>query len=248
MDCFSNKKKWFLVMFIVLIMWGTTMIGPGKIGASFFNFIYFAWLGMLGFMVLSFKNWQEYKIKFYFALCLFLLIIVSVFLELKSSFSYKSLYGILLALAGGTASFIYFKNSQTLAKNAHLSATQILAVRFYLSILILLIITPKQHVAYYITFDNLVTLVLLAFLSLIVPLYFSQKALEKITSEQHAIINSLCPIVTCALQQLIFNDIKSEQMIVYLLYTLSIICFYFMTKYEKKLSLTSSTPLSTNLH
>lgn len=233
-DCFNNKKQWLLVMLIVLIMWGTTMIGPGKIGASLFNFIYFAWLGMLGFIVLSFKNWREYKIKFYFGLCLFLLIIASVFFELRSSFSYQTLYGIFLALAGGTSSFIYFKNSQALAKNAHLSATQVLAVRFYLSIIVLFIILPKQHVVHYLTFDNLVTLVFLAFLSLIIPLYFSQKALEKISSEQHAIINSLCPIVTGVLQQVTFNDLKNEQMIVYFLYTLSIVCFYFITKYGKK--------------
>src|ERR1700736_3698265 len=49
--CFENKKQWFWVMLIVLVMWATTMIGPGQIGASLFNFIYFAWLGMLGFMV-----------------------------------------------------------------------------------------------------------------------------------------------------------------------------------------------------
>src|SRR5580704_12723773 len=78
-DCLKNKKQWFSVMLIVLIMWGTTMVGPGKIGASLFNFIYFAWLGMLGFMLLALKNWQEYKIKFYFGVCLLLLIIANIF-------------------------------------------------------------------------------------------------------------------------------------------------------------------------
>ncbi len=234
-DCLKNKNQWFSVMLIVLVMWGTTMIGPGKIGASLFNFIYFAWLGMLGFMLLSLQNWQEYKLKFYFGLSLLGLIIANIFFELRSSFSYESLYGIFLALAGGTSSFIYFKNSQKLAKNANLSATQVLAVRFYLSIIVLFIILPKQHAVDYLTFSNLCNLVLLAFLSLIIPLYFSQKALEKITSEQHAIINSLCPIVTCILQAIVFNDLKSEQMIIYLLYTLFIAAFYCITKYEKKL-------------
>jgi drug/metabolite transporter (DMT)-like permease len=234
MDCFNNKIKWLLVMLIVLIMWGTTMIGPGKIGASLFNFIYFAWLGMLGLMALSFKNWEKYKIKFYFGICLFFLIIASAFLEFQSSSSYQTLYGISLALIGGTSSFIYFKNSQSLAKSADLSATQILAVRFYLSIIILFIIIPKHHVVHYITFGNIVILALLALLSLIIPLYFSQKALEKISSEQHAIINSLCPIVTGVLQQVTFNDLKNEQMIIYFLYTVSIVCFYFITKYKNK--------------
>lgn len=220
-------------MLIVLIMWSTTMIGPGKIGASLFNFIYFSWLGMLGFISLSLKNWREYKIKFYFGVSLFFLIIASIFLELRLSFTNQTLYGIFLALAGGTSSFIYFKNSQTLAKKAHLTATQILAVRFYLSVIILFIIVPKDHIASYLSFNNIASLTLLAFLSLVIPLYFSQKALEKISTEQHAIINSLCPIITGILQQITFNDLKKEQMIIYTLYFISIICFYLIAKYTK---------------
>lgn len=234
-DCFKNKKQWLMVMLIVLVMWATTMIGPGKIGASLFNFIYFAWLGMLGFMMLSLNNWQEYRIKFYFALCLLLLIVANIFFELHSSFSYDELYGIVMALLGGTASFVYFKQSQTLAKNAHLSATQVLAVRFYLAIIILALIVPKHQIHDYLTPSNSISLILLAFFSLIIPLYFSQKALERITSEQHAIINSSCPIVTGILQQIVFNDIKSEQIIIYLLYTSAITCFYFINKYNRKL-------------
>lgn len=237
-DCFANIKQWLSVMLVVLVMWGTTMIGPGQIGASLFNFIYFAWLGMLGFIMLSLKDWKEYYTKFYFGLSLFLLIVINVFLELHSSFSYKTLCGIFLALLGGTFSFIYFKQSQTLAKNAHLSATQVLAVRFYLSVFVLLLILPKHSIQNYVTLTNLIYLFLLAVFSLIIPLYFSQKALEKITSEQHAIINSLCPIVTGILQKIVFNDIKTNQMAVYVLYTLAIISFYFITKYNKKLDFT----------
>lgn len=234
-DCFANKKQWLLIMFIVLIMWGTTMIGPGIIGASLFNFIYFAWLGMLGFMLLAFQDWKLNRIQFYFGLCLLLLIIANVTFELRMSFSYNVIYGISLALLGGTSSFVYFKQSQALAKNASLSATQVLAVRFYLSIIVLLIILPKHHVPEYFTIANFFNLVLLAFVSLIIPLYFSQKALEKITSEQHAIINSSCPIVTGVIQEITFNDLRMEQMTIYLIYTLTIICFYFSRKYSKKL-------------
>jgi hypothetical protein len=234
-DCFRNKKQWIVVMFIVLVMWATTMIGPGKIGASLFNFIYFAWLGMLGFILQSFKNWQENRIKFYFGFCVFLLIILNIFFELHVSYSYDSLYGIVTALLGGTASFVYFKQSQILAKNTRLSATQILAVRFYLAIIILAIIVPKHQIHDYLTLSSSASLILLAFLSLIIPLYFSQKALEKITSEQHAIINSICPIVTGILQQIMFNDIKAEQVIIYLLYTFAIASFYFVNKYHQRL-------------
>src|SRR5436190_10171733 len=63
-DCLQNKRDWLLVMCIVLVMWSTTMVGPGKIGASLFNFIYFAWLGTLGFLSLSFHNKKQYNKQF----------------------------------------------------------------------------------------------------------------------------------------------------------------------------------------
>src|SRR5206468_5738208 len=135
---------------------GTTMIGPGEIGASLFNFIYFAWLGTLGFMFLAVQNFNKHKNKFYFGLCLFLLILLNIAFELKTSFTCKTISGITLALLGGTSSFIYFKQSQSLAKNATLSATQILAVRFYLSIFILLLLVPKHGFENYLTFNNLI--------------------------------------------------------------------------------------------
>lgn len=58
---------------------------------------------------------------------------------------------------------------------------------------------------------------------------------QHLTVAQHAIINSLCPVITGILQQITFNDLKNEQLIIYFLYTMSIICFYFIAKYEKKL-------------
>lgn len=233
--CLENKKQWFLVMFIVLVMWGTTMIGPGQIGASLFNFIYFAWLGMIGFMILSLQNWHQNKINFYFGLVLLFLVLINIYFELRSSISYSTICGITMALIGGTSSFIYFKKSQALARSAQLSATQVLAVRFYMSIIVLFMILPNTHMANYFTLINFMNLIVLAFLSLIIPLYFSQKALEKITSEQHAIINSLCPIMTGILQEIVFNDIKNEQLVIYLLYTAAIITFYFVKKYQLKM-------------
>ncbi len=234
LDCLKNKIQWILVMIIVLVMWATTMIGPGKIGASLFNFIYFAWLGAIGLFMISLRDWKKNSLKFYFAICVLILIASNIYFELRLSMSSQTLWGILLALIGGTASFIYFKQSQALAKNANLSATQVLAVRFYLSIFILLIIIPKHHLYEYFSLLNSINLIILAFFSLIIPLYFSQKALEKITSEQHAIINSLCPIVTGILQEVIFYDIKVEQMIVFILYSLAIAGFYFINKHYSR--------------
>lgn len=231
-DCMKNKMEWLSVMFIVLIMWATTMIGPGKIGASLFNFIYFAWLGTIGMMMLGSKNWEKNKSSFWLGLLVFLLILFSILLKAKSSFSISFLYGIGMAILGGTSSFIYFRQSQNLSTRAHLTATQVLAVRFYLAIFVLALLVPKEHITTYMTAPHLIELFILAFFSLITPLYFSQKALEKITPEQHAIINSLCPFFTGILQKIIFNDITIHQISIYAGYSLLITSFYFFKKWS----------------
>jgi hypothetical protein len=234
LDCLKNFRMWVLIMAIVLLMWGCTMIGPGKIGASSFNFIYFAWLGMLGFISLCVQDWQKNQAKFYLSISIVALIAINIFLELQTSFTKGTALGIFLALAGGTSSFVYFKISQAFTKKTHLTATQILAVRFYLSIFVLYIILPAHSISEYLSCGNALSLALLALCSLIIPLYFSKKALEKITSEQHAIINSLCPTVTGILQEIIFQDLKIEQMIIYLLYSLVIAGSYFLNKFDQK--------------
>jgi threonine/homoserine efflux transporter RhtA len=213
-------------------MWGCTMIGPGEIGASTFNFLYFAWLGILGLLSSSRQDEKKNQTKIYLSIFLLFLIIADIFLELQD---YKKEIGsgIFFALLGGTSSFIYFKLSQNFTKKTMLSATQILAVRFYFAILVVLILLPKQSVTTYLTLNNIIILTILAFCSLIIPLYFSQKALEKITPEQHAIINSLCPAATGILQEIIFKNLKLEQMFIYLLYSIAIALFYFASKSRK---------------
>lgn len=234
-NCLNNKKDWISVMLIVLVMWSTTMIGPGKIGASLFNFIYFSWLGIIGLILPSKINWQENKIKFYFGMGLLLLLSFNIYIELNTHPSSENIYGIFLALAGGTSSFIYFKKSQALAKSSKLSATQILAVRFYLAIFILLLIIPKHEMLELSTISNFSILTILAFCSLIAPLYFSQKALEHINPEQHAIINSLCPLVTGILQAVTLGNINNNQIIIYGIYSSIIFCVYYIPKIKLEL-------------
>lgn len=210
------------------------MTAPGLIGASLVNFLYFSWLGTLGLLSQSFKNLGNNRLKFYSSLCVLVLIFANAYMELQHSFSNQVIFGVLLSLIGGISAFIYFKQSQALTRNTSLSATQILAVRFYLAIFILFMILPKQSFSLYFTTANLLSLTLLAFLTLIIPLYFSQKALEKITSEQHAIINSFSPIMTGILQEIIFNDLKMEQMVIYLLYGLIMLLPYLLSKINQR--------------
>ncbi len=54
--CWQQRKLWLAIMITILIMWYCSMTGPGVLGASLYRFLYFAWLGALGFLSLAFKG------------------------------------------------------------------------------------------------------------------------------------------------------------------------------------------------
>lgn len=222
--CWQQKKLWLAIMITILIMWYCSMTGPGVLGASLYRFLYFAWLGALGFLSLAFKGKNIARLPLccsLFALAL-ILVLLSDYLYYHA-LSYQILITICLPIVGGTTSFIYFKQSQALTKKTPLSATQVLAIRFYLTIVLLGALLPMHNVSNLITANNFVQLTILATLSLIIPLYCIQKALETISSEYNAIIVSLAPVLTAVIQELAFKDVDFRYMVIYALYTLMLV-------------------------
>jgi hypothetical protein len=232
--CWEQKWLYLAIMVTILVMWNCTMIGPGLIGASLYSFLYFTWLGMLGFFSLCLIDWEKNYRKFYFGLGALILILVSVLHALRMQVSYNIGFGIFLSIVGGTSSFIYFKQSQLLIKRIQLTATQILGVRFYLTIIISFVLIPKGNFSFYLTRINLLEITFLAFLTLIAPLFFMQKALEKISAEQNAIILSLTPCVAAFLQALFFKNVTIVDVAIYLLYTLLVSLSYFINTFKSK--------------
>lgn len=228
--CWREKKLWLGIMMSVLVMWCCTMTGPGLIGASLNNFMYFACLGMLGFISLGIAKGRNGKNNLYFALVIGILIVITVFDKVNHTFNEESVLGLLIGIIGGTANFIYLKQSQVLIDRIKLSATQILAIRFYLTIIVLFFLIPRDSFNLYLTWWNIFELITLSFMSLIIPLFFMQKALEIITSEQNAIIMSISPVVTATIQQVIFSNVQFKFIVIYILYFLIIVASYFINR------------------
>lgn len=233
-SCFQQKQLWLSIMITILIMWGAAMISPGIIGASLYSFLSFSWTGMLGFIFLGLDRSKRERAKLYLGIGVLALIVYTVCNSLWQTPSWKQALGIILALLVGSSVFVYFKQSQAIAKVINLAASQILAVRFYLTITVLLIILPKHSIASYLTGIEFLKLFLLAFFTLIIPLYCQQKALEKISAEQNAIIVSLTPILTSILQAIFFKKISISQDVIYLLYTFIIISSYLISQYNSR--------------
>lgn len=230
--CYQQKFPTLFIMITVFGMWMCAMISPGLVGASLYAFLYFTWLGTLGFIFSAILNWKIERSKLYFGLCALILICAVIWSTLERTCSYNVILGMLLALIGGTSNFIYLRQSQKLIRKIQLTATQILAVRFYLTIFILFIVLPKDSFPLYFTGINLLELTFLSVITLIAPLFFMQKALEKITSEQNAIIMSLSPVATAILQEAIFHNVEFKFILVYSLYSVIITGSYFLNKYK----------------
>lgn len=234
--CWRERKLWLAIMLIVALMWYCTMNAPGLIGAALYNFIYFTWLGALGFLFLSFSQKHGTLKHLCAGICsLFLIAILLTDFFYQHGVSLKELLGIFLSIVGGTTSFIYFKQTQALTQRTSLSASQVLATRYFLTIFLMIALLPLHHQNVPLSFTTICWLVVLAFISLIAPLYCIQKALEKISSEHNAIYVSLTPIVTALIQEVVFHDVNFHYLIVYGLYTLMMV-FYGLPR-RKNISL-----------
>lgn len=232
--CWQNKRIWISMMITVLIMWGCAITTPGLIGASMYAFLYFSWRGALGFFSLSIHSKFKTRNELFCVSLVLILILINVILQMKLSSSKETIIGIILALIGGSSAFVYFKQSQTVVKTMHLTATQVLAVRFHMTVLVLLPLLAKSTISHQLTPVNVMCVTFLAFITMIIPLYFGQKALEKISSEHHAIISSLCPVATGIIQEIIFRDVQLSQGITYILYSTIIAGFYYSKRSMRK--------------
>ena len=87
---------------------------------------------------------------------------------------------------------------------------------------------PKTQLHIFLTTKNLLEVAVLAILTMIVPLFFQQKALEKITVEQNSIIMSLTPIVTGLLQELVFKNLSLIYIVIYLTYAALVFLSYIL--------------------
>lgn len=223
--CWKQKWLYLALMLSVLIIWVCSMYGPELLGASQFNFFYFSSLGGLGFFIKAVKEFEAKRMELYIGSIIIILMVVVIYDNPNGHGITNFLIGIFLSLLAGIFSFIYFKQSQALLKKASLSATQILATRFYLTIIVLFLIVPKENLFVYLTIKNVIEILLLSFLTMIVQLFFVQKALEKISAEQNSIIVSLTPAITGILQQTMFKNVPALYVSIYFFYAFLIVLY-----------------------
>lgn len=228
-----NRKFWLfslLMNLCVLVNWFFSYLGVSTSSATFFVFIYFLVQALIVLLVarLAIKNLLKAS------LIVISIIVATLYIE-RHQVSYLGiLYGFIAAGAG----YAYMLFSHRLSKQGELSATQILATRFCLLFTISLVLSLSVHFSNYhlLTHHQLDIIIIIAFASLIVPLYFSQRALAHIGLSRHTFIRSLTPLFTYALQGIILGEWSYGLLIFSILTPIIINIDFILAFFKKKIS------------
>ena len=187
-----NKTLFIQINLIVAIMWLSTFYGISLEGATFFNIIYF--VGRSLFIKLTKGNLLSSLI-----ILLFLLIVYKVHIH-------NGIIGFMIALLGGLAGYLYGIISAKMNSSLNLTASQILASRFWLLIIILFLLIPDKDFIQYTNLHNVILVIFIAFITMIVQLWLSQKAILNIGINKHGYITTLVPFSTFLAQGVILNS------------------------------------------
>lgn len=149
-------------------------------------------LALIGFLRLSLfeKNLTKLSSS---TLLVLSLILLGVFYKVPEKHSVCQ--GIFLGAIAGGAFYSYIANSAKLSMLGGLNSLQVLSTRFWLLWLIAFILVPKVNLWSNI-YNNLNLLVPISFASLIIPIYFNQRAIQKLGAELTAVFIGLVPPVT----------------------------------------------------
>ena len=116
------------------------------------------------------------------------------------------LYGALLAILGGVITLFYNTATYRLTSKIQITASQTIAIRFWILFIILILTTGKNLNTHLLTFITIEKIFVLAFLSFILQIWLAQKGVFAIGVKYHGIILSLTPLATLILQGSILHQ------------------------------------------
>ena len=183
---FLNEKVCFIRLnLIVALMWITTYYSIYFSSATVFVYEFFMVGGCFSLLFRNNKNMSE-KLAF----PLFLILILAPFVIYDT---YP--LGILLGILAGGLGFIYNVTSNKIALSLNLSASQILASRFWLLILLSAFLLPKKFLQQ-LTVSNFIVIIVITILSFILQIWLNQKSVITIGGKESSFIASFAPALT----------------------------------------------------
>ncbi len=193
---FSNRKLALVVLnSVVALMWFATYYSIYFSSAVIFVFEFFM---VGGFLSIILRQGLVFSQKI--MLLLFIGLIFAPF------FIYKAQYlGIFLGITAGGFGFLYNILSGQIASSLKINASQILASRFWLLILVSVVLLPKDFLAQ-LSFYTLIATMLTIVLSFILQLWLNQKSVSTIGGQESSYIASFAPALTFLAQGIVLSN------------------------------------------
>ena len=183
-------------------MWVAGFIIPIVFTPFIFVFSYLGWPSFFGAVVMA-KNTKKplYFIQAALIIITFILFYVIAF---NSYSGLKSLLGVVITILTGFSLYLYLRSSKGL-NLLGVNSRQILAVRYWLLLLLPLILISYKHEFNLITPVILLKGIIIGLITLVLPLYFGQLCIVRFGSEKFSLAMGFTPILTFLLQTMTMN-------------------------------------------
>lgn len=196
----NNQKLRFGFIKVILtttFMWVAGFIIPIQYTPFIFIFSYLAWPGFFGALVMAIAT---RKASYIIQTVLIGIILGLFYFWSFKDYSYlKTIIGVVGTALTGLSLYLYLRYSKQLNNNG-VSSKQILAIRYWLLLLLPLLVIIAKNEFNLINFMTLIKCMGIGLITLVLPLYFGQLCIETFGSEKFSLFMGLTPILTFILQ------------------------------------------------
>lgn len=193
--CWQHRHTWFMLNLVVSVMWLGTYYAVKWLNPTACLFLFF--LSMTGTHWIR-ELYKERRLDKNVINVIFPVIFIAIFYFLNSQNIIGRL-GVLAGVVAGIMGAYYNTYSKVFVLEGNLTSNDVLAVRFYVIILLApFFITPAAIEN--ITFFNVAQLMLVSIFTFILPLYMYQRSVMTLPLSHHVMIVAATPLVAYVIQ------------------------------------------------
>lgn len=203
----KDKNIWSGISKVIAtttFMWVAGFIIPLTYTPFIFVFSYLGWPSFFGALVMAVTTRKPvYIIQ---GIMIAITFVLFYFVTFRDFSLMKASLGILVTMLTGLSLYLYLRASKGL-NNKGMNSRQILALRYWLLLILPLILIIYRHEFHLFTGTVIFKGIIIGMITLVLPLYFGQLCIEKFGSERFSLAMGFTPILTFALQ---FITLKAE--------------------------------------
>ncbi|AUR51244.1 hypothetical protein [Aquella oligotrophica] len=203
----KDKSIWAGITKVIAtttFMWIAGFIIPITYTPFIFVFSYLGWPSFFGAVVMATTTRKPvYIIQ---SIMIAITFILFYFVTFNKFSLIKASIGILVTMLTGLSLYLYLRSSKGL-NNKGMNSRQILALRYWLLLILPLALIIYRHEFHLFTTMIVLKGVIIGMITLVLPLYFGQLCIEKFGSEKFSLAMGFTPILTFTLQ---FIMLKAE--------------------------------------